>query len=845
MAMNKNVKFIAHFNIIGVVMLIVSLLGCSKDNNPAPNGNQDPVIKLSTESVSVSSKELSSSLNVEVNKTWSVTLTSDGTTPDWVTVSPMSGGAGTTRLNITLNQNENYEDRTSTLRITSGSVNKEVVIKQFRKGAIILSDKEYNFDCEANKIELKLETNVNYEYRISNSAHWISHVSTKALNNYLLTFNIGENSGSSERTEYIVFYDKSNPNFKDSVKVRQGGTSDYIANERAALIAIYNALDGNNWTKKQNWCSDKPLDEWEGVRTYGMHYVQLLELNYNNAKGVLPADISKLKNLISLTLYSNSDTPELFIDGSVCEMPRLSYLYTDKIGFKNSFWDNLSKMSSLKTLNISANINISNPQKINQSVWELKNLERLSVFGCEVDMTPRVGNMTSLTELDMFGIEIKSELPAEIEKCTNLKKLIIHYGYNCTPGPGRDHITTHMRGTIPSGIGKLVNLEELDLAFNDLSGPIPADISKLTKLKKLKLDGNRLTGIIPESVRNHDSWQSWDATGNIYPQQVGYGFVTTIPESTDFSQNGRVFKVYSANKGSGINIVIAGDGFIDTEIGENKIYDLSMRTAAEKFLNIEPYKTYKEYFNIYYIRAVSKQQGISVNNSTLDTKFSVRNVGVKSTSLMVNSEYVSSFVKSAGLDDSRVIIISNSKIYAGTCHFIDSEGKIKTIALCTLEDMENVLHHEANGHGFGLLADEYVTNYITIPEAQVTTLKSEQNGGLLWQNVDFTSDKSAVKWKNFFGRNGYQSVGVYEGANYYRFGVWRPEENSCMIDNRSYFNAPSREAIVRRIRAMSGEQFDFEDFVIKDQAALISAPVITKAPVAVRPKLGDPVITWR
>jgi len=844
--MNKYLKFIARFNNIAAILLSLSLFAsCAKENPPTPNGNQEPVIKLSTDSIALSSKELTSTITVESNKAWSVTLTCEGGTPDWVTVSPMSGGAGSTKLNITLNPNENYEDRSSVLRLTSGTVSKEVVIKQLRKGAIILSEKNYNIDCEPNKIELKLETNVSYEYKISNTEFWISHVSTKALKNYLLTFNIEANRGSSERTGYIVFYDKSNPALKDSIKIKQGGTSEYIAKERAALIAIYNALDGDNWTKKQNWCSDKPLDEWEGVRTYGMHYVQTLELYYNNAKGVLPADICKLNKLLQLTLYSNTDSPVLFVDESVCNLPALTFLNTDRIGMKEGFWDNIHKMNSLKQFTYSAHIVIPNPNKVKESIWELKNLERLSLFGCEVEMTPRIGNMKSLIDLDMFGVEIKGDLPSEIENCTNLKKLIIHYGYNCTPGPGREHITTHMIGTIPPGIGKLVNLEELDLAYNDLSGPVPADLSKLTKLKKLKLDGNRLTGVIPESVRSHTNWQSWDATGNIYPQQTGYGFITTIPESTDFSQNGRVFKVHSATKGPGINIVIAGDGFIDTEIGDGKVYDVSMRAAADYFLNIEPYKSYNEYFNIFYIRAVSRQQGMSLNNSTLDTKFSIRNVGVKSTSLAVNTEYVSSFVKSAGLDDSRVIIISNSKIYAGTCHFINSEGKIKTIALCTLEDMENVLHHEANGHGFGLLADEYVTNFITIPEAQVSTLRSEQSGGLLWQNVDFTSDKSAVKWKNFFGRTGYESVGVYEGANYYRFGVWRSEESSCMVDNRSHFNAPSREAIVKRIRSMSGEQFNFEDFIIKDQSALVSAPAITKAPASVRPKLGDPVVTWR
>ena len=37
--------------------------------------------------------------------------------------------------------------------------------------------------------------------------------------------------------------------------------------DREALVAIYNATDGENWNRSDNWLSDAPLDEWEGVTT--------------------------------------------------------------------------------------------------------------------------------------------------------------------------------------------------------------------------------------------------------------------------------------------------------------------------------------------------------------------------------------------------------------------------------------------------------------------------------------------------------------------------------------------------------------------------------------------------
>ena len=65
--------------------------------------------------------------------------------------------------------------------------------------------------------------------------------------------------------------------------------------------------------------------------------------------------------------------------------------------------------------------------------------------------------------------------------------------------------------------------------------------------------------------------------------------------------------------------------------------------------------------------------------------------------------------------------------------------------------------------------------------------------------------------------SGYESVSLYEGGCLYAQGVWRPEYISCMEDNRSYYNAPSREAIVRRICKASGTPFSMSSFTANDK----------------------------
>ena len=37
--------------------------------------------------------------------------------------------------------------------------------------------------------------------------------------------------------------------------------------DRAALVALYNATGGPNWTQNNNWLSDVPISKWQGVTT--------------------------------------------------------------------------------------------------------------------------------------------------------------------------------------------------------------------------------------------------------------------------------------------------------------------------------------------------------------------------------------------------------------------------------------------------------------------------------------------------------------------------------------------------------------------------------------------------
>ena len=79
------------------------------------------------------------------------------------------------------------------------------------------------------------------------------------------------------------------------------------ATDRAALVALYNATGGPNWTNNTNWLSDEPLSEWHGV-TVTNGRVTRLSLSNNQLTGSIPAQLGDLSGLDHLDLQSNDLT---------------------------------------------------------------------------------------------------------------------------------------------------------------------------------------------------------------------------------------------------------------------------------------------------------------------------------------------------------------------------------------------------------------------------------------------------------------------------------------------------------------------------------------------------------
>ena len=302
--------------------------------------------------------------------------------------------------------------------------------------------------------------------------------------------------------------------------------------------------------------------------------------------------------------------------------------------------------------------------------------------------------------------------------------------------------------------------------------------------------------------------------------------------SSDYSQDGQVTRIHSATVGKGIDVVFVGDAFADKD---QDLFNKYVKLGKEAFFTEEPFRSTKDRFNIYRIGSVSKNGIITQEGG--DTKFSAQfeqGTYVGGDNNLVNS-FVKASIPSVDLTKTIIFVIINKAKYAGTCHMYSNNQAVCYVPLCRNEnEYAQTLRHEGCGHGFGKLADEYFYDSMgRIPDDKVSELKKWKGFAYgFYENVDLTSDPNTILWSKFISDSRYSGkVGVYEGGYTYPYGVYRPTDNSIMRYNTGGFNAPSREAIYKKIMKFSEGNawtYDYETFVAFDAPAR-SAEAVTRA----------------
>lgn len=406
--------------------------------------------------------------------------------------------------------------------------------------------------------------------------------------------------------------------------------------------------------------------------------------------------------------------------------------------------------------------------------------------------------------------------------------------------------------TIPEGVQRIGTAAFYDCNLSNLTLP-----STLKYIAPSMFDGNdRLAEVFCHAVSPPLMRGSW-MSPNLFPD----GTIVRVPKksidaykaddvwntytimdfdeelyvSSDYSQDGTVKVVQQASVGNGIDIVFMGDAYSDRQIAAGD-YEADINKAMEMLFSEEPYKSFRDHFNVYIVKAVSATEGYGLGSTAFSGYFgNGTEVGGDHNKV---TTYAQKAISSSRMNEAVVIVMMNREYYAGTCYMYypsvtNGYGNGLSISYFPLgtddQMLAGLICHEAGGHGFSKLADEYSYESMgTIASDAVANHKAQQKDWGWWKNVDFTSDLSSIRWSHFLNdpRYKYDGLGAYEGGLTYWSGVWRPTENSIMRHNTGGFNAPSRESIYYRIHKLaygSSWTYDYEEFARYDAVNRVSS----------------------
>lgn len=316
--------------------------------------------------------------------------------------------------------------------------------------------------------------------------------------------------------------------------------------------------------------------------------------------------------------------------------------------------------------------------------------------------------------------------------------------------------------------------------------------------------------------------------------RLKYGVRTlklTASQEGGIRVDGHIRKHYGEREPeNGFNLIFLGDGFTsDDLIAETGVFDLAVEEACEALFTVEPYKTYKEYFNVWSVACESQERGAGTSESGNTALFSYFN---EDNRIIGNNTTAFSYAsKILGMNDailqtnSVVIVLVNDERYGGSTYWFGdptdrNDTDYRTISYVPLNrDIQlpggftNIFLHEVGGHAIGKLGDEWSAEQLFTIEAK-TLITNYKNNKLYCYNLGLPTNAAMVSNYPEFTWNFFQYV---KGSIDSYSGVLKPadggygcisdtekkafvshcEEESCMINNVPYFNVASRYAIVQ------------------------------------------------
>ncbi|MCZ4694206.1 peptidase [Ancylomarina euxinus] len=256
------------------------------------------------------------------------------------------------------------------------------------------------------------------------------------------------------------------------------------------------------------------------------------------------------------------------------------------------------------------------------------------------------------------------------------------------------------------------------------------------------------------------------------------------------------------NNDSSIDVAFIAEGYTQEEMGK---FRADVERVAGYILNVEPFKTYADRFNIYALESISEESGPDIpgkhiyKNTVLNSNFYT----FDSERYLTTSDLKSMYDIAANVPYDQIFVLINTEKYGGA-------GIYNYYTSCASDHKlsREVASHEF-GHGFVGLADEYYTSGVSVEDFY--NLKVEPWEPNITTLVDFES-----KWKSMIEeglvtptprtKDYEDKVGLFEGGGYMSKGIYSPVQDCKMkSNNKDEFCPVCQKACERMIKFIIGE----------------------------------------
>ncbi|MDE5421412.1 IgA Peptidase M64 [Ancylomarina sp. DW003] len=251
-----------------------------------------------------------------------------------------------------------------------------------------------------------------------------------------------------------------------------------------------------------------------------------------------------------------------------------------------------------------------------------------------------------------------------------------------------------------------------------------------------------------------------------------------------------------------IDVAFIAEGYTQEEMGK---FRADVERVAGYVLNVEPFKTYANRFNIYALESVSEESGPDIPGKAI-----YKNTVLNSTFYTFDSEryLTTSDIKTmhdiaANVPYDHIFVLINTEKYGGA-------GIYNYYTSCSSDHKlsREVASHEF-GHGFVGLADEYYTSGVSVEDFY--NLKVEPWEPNITTLVNFES-----KWKSMIEEGLVtptprteeynDKVGLFEGGGYMSKGIYSPVRDCKMkSNNKDEFCPVCQKACERMLKFIIGE----------------------------------------